>query len=267
MKNIIKKAFTSRKNCSIIIKTFVLQKVRETIAMSEKKVNEKSKLHEGHRDRLRKRFRETGFDGFTDHEIIEMLLFYACPRRDTNEIAHILINKFGGIAGVIEADYEELITVNYITETAATLLKMIPKLMPIYSNSKNSNMEYNNTDKLKDLFEPYFVGLTHEEFRIACFDNNLKLLKNVAVSNGDPTGAPVDIRRLVEIALREKAASIAIAHNHPNASPKPSNQDIMTTQTIIEVMHNIRIGFLDHIIIGKNETLAMKESAYTKFLG
>lgn len=266
MKNIIKKAFTSKKKCSIIIKTFVLQN-GGTIAMSEKTVNEKSKLHEGHRDRMRKRFRETGFDGFTDHEVIEMLLFYACPRRDTNEIAHLLINKFGGIAGIIEADYEELVTVKYITDSAATLLKMIPKLMPIYSNSKSSSTEYNNTDKLKALFEPYFVGLTHEEFRIACFDNNLKLLKNVAVSNGDPTGAPVDIRRLVEIALREKATSIAIAHNHPKSSPKPSNQDILTTQTIIEVMQNIRIGFLDHIIIGENETLAMKESAYTKFLG
>lgn len=234
--------------------------------MSEKKVNEKSKLHEGHRDRMRTRFRETGFDGFTEHEIIEMLLFYACPRRDTNEIAHILINRFGGFAGVMDADYEELNTVNYITDSAATLLKMIPKLMPIYSNSKNSDTEYNDAAKLKALFEPYFVGLTHEEFRIACFDNNLKLINNVAVNSGDPSGAPVDIRRLVEIALREKAVSIAIAHNHPKAPPTPSNQDIMTTQTIIEVMRNIRIGFLDHIIIGENETLAMKESAYTKFL-
>lgn len=236
--------------------------------MSEKgTVNEKSKLHEGHRDRMRKRFRETDFDGFNDHEVIEMLLFYACPRRDTNELAHKLINKFGSIAGVIDAEYEELIAEKYITEPAAVLLKMIPKFMPIYYNSKNRQEAYDNTPKLVDLFEPYFVGLTHEEFRVACFDAKLKLISNIAVDRGDPFGAPVDVRRVVEIALREKAAGIAIAHNHPQNSAKPSSKDIDVTQTIIDVMRHMRIDFLDHIIVGENEIISLKDKAYTKFLG
>lgn len=231
--------------------------------MNEKEMNA---LHTGHRERMRKRFIKTGFEGFTEHEVLEMLLFYACPRRDTNEIAHILINKFGSIADVIDADYDELTSVNYITENAATLLKILPAFMPVYYNSKSINVTYDNINNLKDLFKPYFVGLTCEMFRVACFDSRLTLIKNVSIESGDTYGLPVSVKRVTEIALREKAAAIALAHNHPDAPAKPSPQDIDITQNIINVMRQLRIGFLDHIIFGKNDIIAMKESAYTKFL-
>lgn len=231
--------------------------------MSEKETNA---LHTGHRERMRKRFTETGFEGFTEHEVLEMLLFYVCPRRDTNEIAHILINKFGSISGVIDADYDELTSVNYISDNAATLIKMLPAFMPVYYNSKSRDVTYDNVNNLKDLFKPYFVGLNAEMFRVACFDSKLTLIKNVAVDGGDPYGLPVSVRRVAEIAIKEKAAAIALAHNHPGAPAKPSPQDIDATQIIINVMRELRIGFLDHIVFGKNDIVAMKECAYTKFL-
>lgn len=236
--------------------------------MSEKYSSDKSvNVHEGHRERMRKRFRETGsFDGFSDHEVLEMVLFYACPRRNTNEIAHELITKFGGIAKIIEADFDDLMQVKYITENAATLIKIIPKFMPIYYNSMSQGMIYDNSNKLIKLFEPYFVGLAHEVFRVAYFDNKLSLIKNIALDSGDPSGSAVNIRKLVEIAIRENAVTIAIAHNHPKSSPKPSSQDIKTTQLIIDVTAPLRIDFLDHIIIGENETISLRESAYLNFL-
>lgn len=224
-------------------------------------------VHEGHRERMRARFREAdGFDGFSEHEIIEMLLFYACPRRNTNEIAHDLINKFGGIAGIVEAGYDDLTQVKYITENAATLFKMIPKFMPIYYNSKSSGTAYTNSQKLIELFEPYFVGLAHEVFRAAYFDNKLALIKNVALNSGAPSSSPVNIRKLVETALRENAAAVAIAHNHPKTSSKPSTADINTTQTIIGVLNSMSIDFLDHIIVGEDKTISMRDTAYIKFL-
>lgn len=224
-------------------------------------------VHDGHRERMRKRFRETGsFEGFSDHEIIEMLLFYTHPRRNTNEIAHELMNRFGSIAGIIEAEYDDLTQVKYITDGAATLFKMIPKFLPIYYNSKNNGMIYNTSQKLIDLFEPYFVGLAHEEFRAAYFDNKLSLIKNVALDSGDPSGSPVNIRKLVEIALRENAATVAIAHNHPKTSSKPSSMDINTTQQIIEVLRPMKIDFLDHIIVGEDRTISLRDKTYIKFL-
>lgn len=224
-------------------------------------------VHDGHRERMRKRFLETeSFDGFSEHEIIEMLLFYTHPRRNTNEIAHELINRFGSIAGVIEAGCDDLKQVKYITEGAATLFKMIPKFLPIYYNSKNNGMIYNTSQKLIALFEPYFVGLAHEEFRAAYFDNKLALIKNVALDSGDTSGSSVNIRKLVEIALRENAATVAIAHNHPKTSAKPSAADINTTKDIIEVLKLMKIDFLDHIIVGEDSTISFRDRSYIKFL-
>lgn len=225
-------------------------------------------VHDGHRDRMRKRFRETGsFEGFSEHEIIEMLLFYTHPRRNTNDIAHELIKTFGSIAGVIEAEYDDLIQVKYVTESAATLFKMIPKFLPIYYNSKNNGTIYNTSQKLIDLFEPYFVGLAHEEFRAAYFDNKLALIKNVELDSGDTSGSSVNIRKLVETALRENAATVAIAHNHPKTSSKPSTADINTTKEIIDVLRPMKIDFLDHIIVGEDSTISLRDRAYIKFLG
>lgn len=224
-------------------------------------------VHDGHRERMRLRFRETGsFDGFSEHEIIEMLLFYTHPRRNTNEIAHELINRFGSIAGIIEAEYDDLIKIKYITDGAATLFKMLPKFLPVYYNSKNNGMIYDNSQKLIALFEPYFVGLAHEEFRAAYFDNKLALIRNVALDSGDTSGTAVNIRKLVEIALRENAATVAIAHNHPKTASKPSSGDFNTTQQIIDVLKPMKIDFLDHVIVGEDKTISLRDDAYIKFL-
>lgn len=224
-------------------------------------------VHDGHRERMRLRFRETGsFDGFSEHEIIEMLLFYTHPRRNTNEIAHELIDRFGSIAGIIEAEYDDLIKVKYITDGAATLFKMLPKFLPVYYNSKNNGMIYDNSQKLIALFEPYFVGLAHEEFRAAYFDNKLALIRNVALDSGDTSGTSVNIRKLVEVALRENAATVAIAHNHPKTASKPSTGDFNTTQQIIDVLRPMKIDFLDHIIVGEDKTISLRDAAYIKFL-
>ncbi len=223
---------------------------------------EKNNLHDGHRARLRERFRTNGFNGFNDHQIIELLLFYCCPRKDTNELAHILINRFGGIAGIFDAEYEELISVSGISENAATLFKIIPKVLPVYYNSRSNGETYDDFDKLKELFRPYFVGLKHEEFRIACFDNKLRILKNVLISAGGPSSTPMELRKITEEVIRSNAAALAIAHNHPKGVPSPSAADAAVTRTINDAMKAIDIKLLDHIIAGESSVVSMRELAY-----
>lgn len=222
-------------------------------------MSDKKNIHEGHRARMRKRFREIGFEGFNDHEILEMLLFYTCPRKDTNELAHILLNKFGSISAVLDADYEELVKIKNITENTAILFKMIPKFLPIYYNSRHDGIVYNNSDKLKELFKPYYVGLTHEEFRMACFDNNLHLLSNVLISTGAPSYAPVDTRKIVEEALRTKAASVAISHNHPRSDMLASPEDMNATRQINTILKSLDIMLLDHIIVIENSAASLRQ--------
>lgn len=232
---------------------------------SSKKEKEKKNLHEGHRKRMRERFRKTGFDGFTEHQILELILFYSNPRRDTNEIAHELINAFGSISGVLDADYTDLAAIKNVTENTATLLKIIPNFMPVYYSSRQRGEIYNSAEKLKALFKPCFVGLTHEELRVACFNCNLELISNVMISRGSPTTAAVEMRTLIETVLKYNSASIAVAHNHPGADPTPSNEDIRFTRLLTSTVNAISIEMLDHIIVGESEVTSMREIARISF--
>lgn len=225
-------------------------------------MNKKVNVHEGHRARMRKRFRETGFEGFNEHEIIEMLLFYTCPRKDTNELAHILINEFGSIAGIMNADYEELIKINNITENTATLFKMIPKFLPLYYNSRPEEAVFTNSDALKKMFSTYFVGLTHEEFRLACFDNNLHMISNIMISSGAPSSTTVNIRKIVEETLRTKAAFTAVAHNHPQGDTLASAEDIEATKQINAAMRFIDVELIDHIIVCEDCSISLRQMGY-----
>ncbi len=225
-------------------------------------MNNNVNLHEGHRARMRKRFRETGFEGFNEHEILEMLLYYACPRKDMNEIAHELMNRFGSIAGVLDADYEDLITIKNITENAATLFKIIPKFLPVYYNSRSEGVVYDNCDKLKSLFEPYFVGLTHEEFRLACFDSNLRVLSNILIAAGSPTSAEFSMRKIVSEVLRTSAVSAVIAHNHPRSDSLASLEDQEATRNISFILKNLDVQLVDHIIVIENRSVSLRQLGY-----
>lgn len=220
-------------------------------------------LHEGHRERLKRRFREAdSFDGFEEHQILELLLFYSIPRIDTNEIAHVLLNRFGSLAGVFDADYDELIKMKYITENTATLLKMIPKFINVYYKAKNKDTIYNDNKLLRDLFKARLAGLDHEELWVACFNNKLELITCELVCSGSVNGATINMRKLMEIVLKSNAVSVAIAHNHPQGDPKPSNDDIATTRAVKSRVEGISAQLLDHIIVGESDTVSLRFSSY-----
>lgn len=218
-------------------------------------------IHAGHRERMRERFLATGFEGFEQHQILEMLLYYTCPRIDTNVLAHTLINRFGSISGVFDASPEELTKVSGISLNTAVLFKMIPKCTQIYYTSRTEKLSFDNTRKLIDLFMSCYVGVTNEEFRLACFDNDLRLISNTVICEGAPSFSPINVRRITETALAAKSPCIAIAHNHPGGMPTPSTDDIFATRQIKSVMNSLGISLLDHIVVGANIAVSMRDSA------
>ncbi|MBQ2823494.1 MAG: RadC family protein [Oscillospiraceae bacterium] len=223
---------------------------------------QKGNVHDGHRQRMRERFLAEGFNGFSQHQIIEMLLFYTCPRIDTNEIAHELINKFGSISGVFDADVEDLTAVKGVNFNAAVLFKMITKCQSVYYRYHSESMVYDNIEKLKNLFKSCYVGETHEKFMAACFDNSLRIIDNRVLSYGSPSSAPVDMRKLAELAVRTKCAYMAVSHNHPSGSAAPSMEDVAVTRRIVEFMGNMNVKVLDHIIVGSNSAVSMRDGAH-----
>ncbi|MBO4929652.1 MAG: DNA repair protein RadC [Clostridia bacterium] len=217
-------------------------------------------LHDGHRQRLIQRFLEEDLDNFEPHNVLELLLFYAIPRKDTNELAHVLIDTFGSLKGVFDAPYEELVKVNGIGSNAAALLKLVPSLTRTYYSSDARGMILDTSEKSGEYFLPYYIGQTEEVVRLACLDAGGKVISNQILHRGSANAAEVNIRKIVNIALRNNAMGVILAHNHPGGLPLPSEEDVATTKSIREALIPMGILLMDHIIVAGQDYVSMARS-------
>lgn len=215
--------------------------------------NKKTKnVHEGHRERLRQRFLSEGLDNFQDHNVLELLLFYSVPLKDTNEEAHNLMDTFGSLSGVFDASFEELCSVKGIGERSALLIKMMPEIFKKYEIDKanNDDVTLNTSKKVAEYVAPYYKGVTKEKMYVLCLDSNCKVLNFVQISEGVANSAPLNTRKIVETALNCNAASVILIHNHPSGVIAPSRNDIDATIGIANVLEKVSLKLNDHIIIG-----------------
>ena len=240
-----------------------LEERAEEIALSREeetkpvpRVQDNSK---GHRQRVRERFLETGLDGFAPHEILELLLFYAIPRKDTKPVAYALLRRFGSIAGVMNASVSQLCEVEGITENAAMLFRLIPPLIGVYYTEDQRGTVYNTTASLLKLFRPYYVGSGSSRFMLACFDSSLRLIRIADVSSQSGGGSSVEMRKILSIVLETGCAMAALSHNHPGASPNPSENDRVLTRKISSVLTAVDVKLMDHIIVGSSAAYSMRD--------
>ncbi len=217
-------------------------------------------VHDGHRQRLKARFLAEGIDSFQPHEILELILFYGVPRVDTNEIAHHLIERFGSLAEVMDAPYEELLQVKGVTESAAALLKLLPQAARIYLTERHGGQEILNTPaKLGEYFVNRFVGETSELVYLLCLDSSLNAISCTKITEGGVSGATVAIREIVSLALRHNSAWVVLAHNHPRGLAAPSNEDVIATRTIKKALAYLGVTLVDHIIVSGKEYCSIQE--------
>ncbi len=219
-------------------------------------------IHAGHREKLKKRFLKHGLNSFEPHNVLELLLFYAIPRKDTNETAHRLLNRFGSISAVMDASVEELKKVDGIGENAAVLLKLIPHLSSLYLDDENSKAVLLNTvEKLGDYILPKFIGMTVEGVYLLCMDNRERLIHSEMISTGGTVNASsVTMRTIVEVAVRCQATKVVIAHNHPKGFAIPSESDVTATHAIAHQLQGIGIELKDHIIVSGNDYVSLAQS-------
>lgn len=211
-------------------------------------------IHNGHRDKLRKNFIAVGLEGKTDHQILELLLTYALPRIDVNPIAHALIDEFGSLAGVLDADISQLTKLKYISENVAILLKLIPAVSAKYYQSKQGERVHLNTvEAIKEYMIPQLINEKNEVFYVLCLDAHLNLLRAIKHSEGSPDKASIDIRSLANQVLNTGTDRIVLVHNHLSNSVQPSVSDVNATNRITEAFENLNISVLDHIIISGNK--------------
>lgn len=220
-------------------------------------------VHKGHRERLRQRFISEGLEGFEDHNILELLLFYSVPMKDTNEEAHRLIDTFGSLSNVFDADFDELCSVKGIGERSAALIKLVPELFRRYETDKVNNQKtvLNTTDSVVRYVSAAFKGATTEKLYLLCLDSGCHILSFVPVSEGTINAAPVNTRRIMEIAIKSNAYSVILVHNHPSGCPAPSREDIDVTLQLYDILSRVKIKLNDHIIVCEgNESFSFRKS-------
>ena len=222
-------------------------------------------MHNGHRDRLKQRFGKEGLDNFEPHNILELVLFYAIPRKDTNEIAHRLIKTFGSLSAVMDAPIGDLLKVEGVGESAATLLKLIPLVSAKYQSDKDSNFKIIDTTESAGAFMvSKFIGKTDETVYIICLDSKRKVLYDGIIFTGNVNATNISIRKIVEITLRYNATSVIISHNHPGGIALPSKEDISSTAKMQSALRNIGIELIDHIVVADGDYVSFADSGFIK---
>lgn len=205
-------------------------------------------IHAGHRERLRNKFINWGHEALEEHELLELLLFYAIPQKNTNPIAHELIDRFGSIKGVMEAEVSELCEISGIGEYAATLIKLQASLAKVYYTTVPEKISLNTVSQASEYVVNQLYGRKTEAFYAFALDINLRLLGYKMIAEGEIDSVSVSIRKLASYALDTKAAFLILAHNHPNGSARPSREDIDLTGYLVSGLRPLGIGVCDHII-------------------
>lgn len=209
-------------------------------------------LHDKHRERVKRRFLEEGVESFTDHQLLELLLFYCIARRDTNPLAHRLINQFGSLTGVLSASYEELLAVEGVGENTAILLRLLSQIFFHYrSLLADTNKRVNDIWELADYLRPFFFGARVEQVYMVCIDDLGRVLCCEHLNEGGANFAHIDTRDMVSVALRYKETTgVVLAHCHPMGNHQPSASDHMTTQQCQKVLCPLGIRLVDHLVFG-----------------
>lgn len=215
--------------------------------------NNQKSIHAGHRERLRERYARSGMDDFADHEVLELMLTYAIPRVDVNQQAHRLVERFGSVAGALDALPEELCEVDGIGPGAAQFLTMLPCLFRRYALNKCEPGEpMDSAGKIGEYLQAKYTGITFERVYLLLFDNSMRLIDCCHLDDGAVNCSKITVRKVAELCLIKHAACAVLAHNHPMGIAIPSAADIEVTQTVENALESIGVQLLEHIIVTEN---------------
>lgn len=220
-------------------------------------------VHDGHRDRMRKRFLENDLSGFAGHEALELLLYYAIPRGDVNPLAHALMDRFGSLSGVLSAPAELLTQVEGVGERTAMLLRLVPQ---IAQKARLADLErelaLNTRERVGEYLLELFSRERNEAVYEICLDGKGKLLACRRLGEGSASAVNLDIRKIVQNAITFCASSVILAHNHPSGVALPSQADQGATLRARAALESVDVRLEDHIVVADGEFVSFAESGY-----
>lgn len=220
-------------------------------------------IQEGHRQRLKDRFRTEGLENFTERDVLDLLLFYCISRKDTKPIAQALLDHFGSLEQVLEAPAEELEKVDGVGKNTATFLTLTVALERYFRvRQHDKDVILTNTTACGKYFLPYFRGRRNEMVFLLCLDAKCKVLCCKEVGEGSVNSAAISIRRIVELALGANATTVILAHNHPSGLALPSGDDVQTTLRLAKALDAVEVNLADHIVVADDDFVSLAQSGY-----
>ena len=222
-------------------------------------------IHQGHRERVKAEFLQGGLTHFPEHRVLELLLFYSRLQGDVNPLAHRLLDTFGSLAGVLDADKARLLEVPGVGENTAALLKLIPAISAKYLSSRMSAETIIETSRdIEALFRPYFFGAKNEMSYLAALDGKGKLLGVRKLSEGIPNATDITVRQVAEATLALGATAVILAHNHTSGIATPSNADLVSTAYLQDFLGKMSVTLRDHVILVDGEMVSLRDDRYLR---
>lgn len=217
--------------------------------------------HDQHRQRMRDRAASQGMQGFADYELLEMLLYQAVPRGDTNALAHRLLAHFGCYHRVFEATEEELRSVEGVGERVAFFLHALGEHERRCAVDRAAfalhSVALNTPTRIEEFVCPQFTGLRQERVLLVTLDSRARPISCAFLTQGVADTAVIEPRRVVEIALRDQATAVLLAHNHPRGSAIPSREDIETTRQLMQTLSSVGLSLYEHLVVGDDACAAL----------
>lgn len=224
--------------------------------------NNKTQIHKGHRQRLKDKVRKAGLNYLSEHEILELLLTYTIPQKDTNPLAHSLIDSYSSLSDCIDADYYDLMKIKGIGEETALFFKILSSLIDIYKDNKQSNKDVfvRNTKDAVIYFRKHFNIKPKEFMAIICISKLGRIVNRIMFDGYDDTEVKFNTKLMAEKLTISKTNSIFIFHTHPKGSPTPSAADIEATIRIQTLCEALGISVSDHIIFTEENHFSFRNA-------
>lgn len=217
----------------------------------------------GHRERIKNKFKKEGLKPFLDHEVLELLLTYSIPRKDTKKLAWDLLNTFGSLSGVLEASNFDLQKIAGVGPQSAMLINIVREIITRHSYDKvKKRHSIANHEELYNYCMAHLQNKKQECFEVLFLDIKLRLIAAEILSEGNIDNTTVYPRKLIELILKHGAKSIICVHNHPSGDPTPSNEDKFMTNNLKNVLEILSVKVLDHIIVGRGKIYSFATDSY-----
>jgi DNA repair protein RadC len=214
----------------------------------------------GHRERLRTRYLKNGINALSEYEVLELLLTYASPRKDVKPEAKELFKRFKGLKGVLDAPVESLTEVKGVGRRTALLMKLVKDMGMLYLKEQQvTKQQLGSPRQIVDYLRVAFGSLKDEHFIVLFLNANSEIVAEELISVGTVNETVVQPRKIFEKALKHKATSMILVHNHPGGTLKPTPEDINLTKRLLDLSYGLGIRILDHLIVTSNGYVSFLE--------